>query len=188
MKPSTQQGVTELLTAWSDGDKSALDKVTPLVYDELHRLAHYHLSREREGHTLQTTALVNEAYLKLVGQKEVNWQSRSQFFGLAAQVMRHILVDHARSRSRAIRGGGAEKISLDDVDVMSSERAREFVAMDDALKELEKEFPRKARVVELRFFGGFSVEETADVLNVSAVTVMRDWNVAKAWLFRNISQ
>jgi len=188
MKPSTQQGVTELLTAWSDGDKNAVDKLMPLVYDELHRLAHYHLRRERDGHTLQTTALVNEAYLKLVGQKEVNWQSRSQFFGLAAHVMRHILVDHARSRSRAIRGGGAEKVSLDDANVMSIERASEFVAMDEALTELEKEFPRKAKVVELRFFGGFSVEETAEFLNLSAVTVMRDWNIAKAWLFRSMSQ
>jgi RNA polymerase sigma-70 factor (ECF subfamily) len=188
MEHSTQRGVTELLTAWSDGDKTAVDKLMPLVYDELHRLAHHHLRRERDGHTLQTTALVNEAYLKLVGQKAVEWQSRSQFFGLAARVMRHILVDHARSRSRAIRGGGAEKVSLEDTQVMSTERAREYVAMDEALTELEKEFPRKARVVELRFFGGFSVEETADVMNVSAVTVMRDWSVAKAWLFRHINR
>jgi RNA polymerase sigma-70 factor (ECF subfamily) len=179
--------VTELLSAWSDGDKTALDRLTPIVYEELRKLARHFMSRERPNHTLQTTALVNEAYLKLFEQTEVTWQSRAQFFGLAAQVMRHILVDYARAASRAKRGGkAAEKVSLEDASEMSAESAREFVELDEALHELEKEFPRKAKVVELRYFGGFSVEETAGILQISAVTVMRDWNVAKAWLYRKI--
>jgi RNA polymerase sigma-70 factor (ECF subfamily) len=187
MDSETLPEVTELLSAWSDGDKTALDRLTPIVYEELRKLARHFMNRERPNHTLQTTALVNEAYLKLVEQTEVAWQSRAQFFGLAAKVMRHILVDYARAASRAKRGGkAAEKVPLEDAPEMSAESAREFVELDEALRELEKEFPRKARVVELRYFGGFSVEETAGILQISAVTVMRDWNVAKAWLYRKI--
>jgi RNA polymerase sigma factor (TIGR02999 family) len=180
--------VTQLLVAWSDGDREALDKLTPLVYDELRRLAHHYMSHERAGHTLQTTALVNEAYLRLVDQKEVRWQNRAQFFGLAAQVMRHILVDHARSQTRAKRGGGAIVVPLDEAAVLTPERAADLVALDDALQLFAKEYPRKSQVVELRYFGGLSVEETAEVLKVSPVTVMRDWNVAKAWLYREMSK
>ncbi|HEX3100499.1 MAG TPA: sigma-70 family RNA polymerase sigma factor [Pyrinomonadaceae bacterium] len=187
MGSSPTQEVTELLAAWSSGDKSAIDKLTPLVYEELRRIAHGQMRRERDDHTLQTTALVNEAYLKLVGQKEVNWESRSQFFGLAAQVMRNILVDHARSHSRRKRGGGAEKLSIEDAPLISVDRAREFVALDEALVQLEIDAPRKAKIVEMKFFGGFSVEEIAGALNISTITVMRDWNFAKAWLFRSMN-
>ena len=186
MKTPEPHEVTRLLLDWSEGDPEALNKLTPLVYNELRRLARRHMGREREWHTLQTTALVNEAYLKLVDQKEVRWQNRAQFFGLAAQVMRHILIDYARTQSRAKRGGGAEKVSLEEEAVLTPERALALVDLDEALRKLEKEYPRKGRVVELRFFGGLSVEETAEVLEVSAVTVMRDWGVAKAWLYREL--
>jgi RNA polymerase sigma-70 factor, ECF subfamily len=188
MDSSSTHEVTELLAAWSSGDKSAIDKLTPLVYDELRRIAHGQMRRERSDHTLQTTALVNEAYLKLVVQKQVSWECRSQFFGLAAQVMRHILVDHARGHSRRKRGSGAEKISIEEASLMTVGRAREFVALDEALVQLEMDAPRKAKIVELRFFGGFSVEEIAEVLNVSVITVIRDWNFAKAWLYRSMNQ
>ncbi len=159
----------------------------PLVYDELRRLAHHYISRERPGHTLQTTALVNEAYLRLVNQKNVHWENRAQFFGLAAKLMRHILVDHARGLAYAKRGGGARKVSLDEAAILSSEQAADLIALDDALEKLAREFPRKCRIVELRYFGGMTVEEAAEVLQVSPVTVMRDWNVAKAWLHRELS-
>ncbi len=159
----------------------------PLVYDELRRLAHHYISRERPGHTLQTTALVNEAYLRLVNQKNVHWENRAQFFGLAAKLMRHILIDHARSLAYAKRGGGARKVSLDEAAILSSEQAADLIALDDALEKLAREFPRKCRIVELRYFGGMTVEEAAEVLQVSPVTVMRDWNVAKAWLHRELS-
>lgn len=178
--------VTQLLAAWSGGDRSALDKLLPLVKDELHRLAHRYMSHERQNHTLQTTALVNEAYLKLVVQK-VNWQNRAHFFGIAAQIMRRILIDHARQHLGAQRGGG-EKISLEDVAVVSDERAVELVALDDALTSLSKVDERKGRVVELRYFGGLSVEETAEVLRVSVDTITRDWRRAKAFLRRELSQ
>ncbi|MBA3716474.1 MAG: sigma-70 family RNA polymerase sigma factor [Pyrinomonadaceae bacterium] len=176
-----------MLVDWSNGDQSALDRLMPLVYDELRRLAHHYISRERPGHTLQTTALVNEAYLRLVNQKNVHWENRAQFFGLAAKLMRHILVDHARGLAYAKRGGGARKVSLDEAAILSSEQAADLIALDDALEKLAREFPRKCRIVELRYFGGMTVEEAAEVLQVSPVTVMRDWNVAKAWLHRELS-
>ncbi len=179
--------VTKLLVDWSNGDTAALDRLMPLVYDELRRLAHHYMSRERPGHTLQTTALVNEAYLRLVNQKNVHWENRAQFFGLAAKLMRHNLTDHARSLAYAKRGGGARKVSLDEAAILSSEQAGDLVALDDALEKLSKEFPRKCRIVELRYFGGMTVEEAAEVLQVSPVTVMRDWNVAKAWLHRELN-
>jgi len=176
--------VTELLVAWSEGDRAALDQLTPLVYEELHRLARNHMSRERQGHTLQTSALVNEAYLRLIDQKNVRWQNRAQFFSIASRLMRRILVDHARSHRYAKRGGDIRRVSLDEAAVLAQESAAELVALDDALKSLAALDPRKCQVVELRFFGGMSVEESAEVLGVSVVTVMRDWSTAKAWLHR----
>ena len=180
--PSPQE-MTALLAAWSDGDQEALDRLLPLVERELHRLAHHYMSREREGHTLQTTALVNEAYLKLCDQTRVRWQNRAHFFAIAAQTMRRILIDHARSRKYEKRGGGAHALPLDEAAFISDERADELVSLDDALAALERLDPRKARVVELRYFGGLSVEETAEVLKVSRSTVLHDWNMAKAWLY-----
>ena len=186
MSGAPPQEVSQLLAAWSDGDRSALDKLLPLVEGELHRLAHRYMSQEREGHTLQTTALVNEAYLKLIDQK-VDWQNRAHFFGIAAQIMRRILIDHARKHLGPRRGGG-NTISLDEVAVVSDERASELVALDEALTTLAKVDERKSRVVELRYFGGLSVEETATVLGVSADTITRDWRRAKAFLRRELSQ
>lgn len=185
-EPSPQE-VTELLAEWSEGDRSALEKLLPLVSGELHQLAHRYMSHEREDHTLQTTALVNEAYLKLVEQKVVRWQNRAHFFGIAAQIMRRILIDHARRHLGAERGGG-KTISLDDVAVVSDERAAELVALDDALSSLTKVDERKGRVVELRYFGGLSVEESAEVLGVSVDTITRDWRRAKAFLRRELSR
>ena len=176
--------VTELLVAWSEGDRAALDQLTPLVYEELHRLARNHMSRERQDHTLQTSALVNEAYLRLIDQKNVRWQNRAQFFSIASRLMRRILVDHARSHRYAKRGGDMRRVSLDEAAVLAQESAAELVALDDALKSLAALDTRKCQVVELRFFGGMSVEESAEVLGVSVVTVMRDWSTAKAWLHR----
>lgn len=189
MENPSPENVTQLLKAWSSGDRAALDELTPLVYEELRRLAHRYMSRERTGHTLQTTALVNEAYLKLVGQKETRWENRAQFFGLASQVMRNILVDYARTRSRSKRGGAQQEfVSVDELEAaIMPEKAAEILALDEALRKLEREFPRKSRVVELRYFGGLSVEETAEVLKISPVSVMRDWNVAKAWLYREMN-
>jgi len=183
MSPSPNQ-VTGLLEAWSHGDKAALDKLTPLVYNELRRLAHHYMSRERAGHTLQTTALVNEAYVRLVDQKNVQWQSRAHFFAVAAQVMRHILIDHARTRGRVKRGGEAQRVSLEDAETMSAERAAELLALEEALIEMEKIDARRSKVVELRYFGGLNIEETAEVLKVNPITVSRDWRWAKAWLYR----
>jgi len=180
--------VTQLLVAWSDGDRAALDELTPLVYEELHRLAHNHMGRERQGHTLQTSALVNEAYVRLIDQRNVRWQNRAQFFSIASRLMRRILIDHARSHQYAKRGGGTRRVSLDEAAVVAEEQATELVALDDALKSLEAIDPRKCQVVELRFFGGLSVEESAEVLGVSAVTVMRDWSTAKAWLQREMEK
>jgi len=178
--------VTELLVAWSDGDSSALEKLLPMVEDELHRLAHRYMSRERKDHTLQTTALVNEAYLKLVEQR-VNWRNRAHFFAIAAQIMRRTLIDHARKHLGPQRGGG-KTISLDDVAVISDDRANELVALNEALEELARLDPRKARVVELRYFGGLSVDEIAAVIDVSPDTVTRDWRRAKAFLRRELSR
>jgi RNA polymerase sigma factor (TIGR02999 family) len=188
MTASSPNEMTQWLLDWSAGDKTALDQLMPLVYDELRRLAHYHLGRERQGHTLQTTALVNEAYLRLIDQQRVQWQNRAHFFGIASQLMRRILVDHARSRHYAKRGGGAQRVSLDEALVVAQERAAEVLALDDALTALAGIDQRKSQIVEMRFFGGLSIEETAAVLAVSPGTIMRDWTLAKAWLHREISK
>jgi RNA polymerase sigma factor (TIGR02999 family) len=180
------QEVSQLLIAWSNGDEEALEQLMPLVYEELRRLAHRHLGRERAGHTLQTTALIHEAYLRMVDQKEVRWQNRAHFFAVAAQMMRRILVDYARSRHFAKRGGGAQHVSLDEALVVSHERAADIVALNEALNALAEFDERKSRMVELRFFGGLSIEETAEALRVSPGTVMRDWTLAKAWLQREM--
>lgn len=186
-QPLTHE-VTQLLLAWSDGDQNALDKLTPLVYEELRRMAHRYMSREQPGHTMQTTALVNEAYLRLVNSDAVQWQNRAHFFAIAAQVMRHILVDHARSHAYAKRGGGARKISLDEATVVSQERAAEVVALDEALKEFAQIDPQQSRIVELRFFGGLTIEETAEVLGLSPATIKREWKTAKAWLYHELDK
>jgi len=183
-EPQSQE-VTQLLAAWSEGDQTALDKLLPLVEVELHRLAHRYMSHERQDHTLQTTALVNEAYLKLIDQK-VDWQSRANFFGIAAQVMRRILIDHARKHLGPKHGGG-KTISLEDVAIVSDERAAELVALDEALTTLAKVDERKSRLVELRYFGGLSVAETAAVLGVSNETIRREWLRAKAFLHRELN-
>lgn len=185
--PSPTSLTTELLTAWSDGDQTARDKLMPLVYEELHRLAHHYMRRESPGHTLQTSALVNEAFVKLVDQKNVRWQNRAHFFGIAAQLMRRILVDHARSRQTSKRGGGVHPVSFDDALYVSDERSAEVVAVHEALEQLAQFDQRKGQIVELRFFGGLSIDETAEVLGVSPGTVMRDWTLAKAWLHREMS-
>ena len=179
--------ITQLLVDWGNGNKLALDGLMPLVYDELHRIASRYLRRERQGHTLQTTALINEAYLRIVDQKRVNWQSRAHFFGIAAQMMRRILVDHARSHLYAKRGGGAQKLTLDEAIATPQERDFDLVALDDALTTLAQIDPQQSRIIELRFFGGLTIEETAEVIGISPATVKRDWNMAKAWLFGEIS-
>ena len=186
MASSSPAQITELLLRWGQGDEHALDTLTPLIYQDLRRLASYILRSERPGHTLQPTALVNEAYLKLAGQEKLRWQNRSHFFAVAARVMRHVLVDYARSHLRAKRGGGAPVLSLDEALVFAPERSAEVLALDEALNRLAAVDPRKTRVVELRFFGGLGVEETAEVLQISPNTVMRDWNMAKAWLRRDM--
>jgi RNA polymerase sigma factor (TIGR02999 family) len=174
--------VTELLLNWSRGDQECLAQLVPLVQDELHRIASRHMRRERPGHTLQTTALVNEAYVRLVRQPRVTWQDRAHFFGIAARIMRQILVDHARSASRGKRGGGQYHLALDEIAVLTPHRPGELMALDDALSRLAIVNARKAQVVELRYFGGLNVEEAAQVLQVSPNTVIRDWSFAKAWL------
>lgn len=179
--------VSQLLNEWSSGNQAARDQLMPLVYEELHRLAHQYMKRESPGHTLQTSALVNEAFVRLVDQKNVRWQNRAHFFGIAAQAMRRILVDYARVRNSAKRGGGAAKISLDEGLVVSDERSVEVVNVHEALERLAEFDARKSQLVELRFFGGLSIEETADVLGVSPATVMRDWTLAKAWLRRELT-
>lgn len=186
-QPSPHE-VSQLLRAWSSGDEAALQKLIPLVYEELHRIARRYMGRERKGHTLQTSALVNEAYLRLVDWKNVDWQGRAHFFAASAQVMRRILVDFARNRRYLKRGGGALQVSLAEADGISSERGTDLVALDDALNSLTALDQRKSRVVELRFFGGMSVEETAEVLKVSVETVMRDWKLAKVWLLRELER
>ena len=180
--------VTQLLVAWSDGDEAALERLTPLVYAELHRLARRYMSNERPGHTLQTSALVNEAYLRLIDWKNVKWQNRAHFFGVSAQLMRRILVDYARDRQCLKRGGDVIKTELDEAAVVSNEQTTDLVAVDEALHRLGVIDARKSRIVELRFFGGLSVEETAEVLKTSARTVAREWNLARAWLFRELNQ
>ena len=181
---SAAHSVTQLLEQWNNGDREALDKLMPLIYEELRKMARRYMGQQNPGHTLQTTALIHEAYLRMVKQKEKHFQNRAHFFGVAAQAMRHILVDYARTRHTAKRGGGARPISLEEAALVTPERAAELVAFDDALKELETLSKRQSRVVELRYFGGLSVEETATVLEVSPETVMRDWNMAKTWLHR----
>ncbi len=188
MPTSSPEEVTQLLAAWERGDQAALNQLMPLVYDELHQIAHRYLRRERADHTLQTTALVNEAYLKLVGEKNPNGQNRAHFFAAAANVMRHILVDYARTRNRARRGGGAQQVPLEDALIVSTERATELLVLDDALNSLEKFDTRKSRIAELRYFGGLSVEETAAVLKVSPTTILREWRLTKAWLHHEMSK
>ena len=184
-KPPASE-VSRLLKHWGEGDESALNKLIPLVYQELRRLAHYQMARERAGHTLQTTALVHEAYLRLIGAGKISSQDRAHFFALSAQLMRRVLVDHARGQGRAKRGGGIEKLSLEESLFIPVGRDTNIVELDDALNALAAVDARKARTVELRFFGGFSVEETARVLNVSVRTVMNDWKFAKVWLLREM--
>lgn len=178
--------VSQLLLAWRGGDQGALDRLTPIVYDELRRLARRYMRHERPGHSLQTTDLVNEAYVRLVDYKRMQWQNRAHFFAVSAQLMRRILVEHAR-RHNLKRGGGVPHVSLEVAAVMGAGRASDLVALDDALHALARHDARKVQVVEMRFFGGLSVEETAEVLNVSPVTVMRDWSTAKAWLYRELT-
>ena len=180
--------ITRLLKDWSGGDSTALDRLIPLVYDELHRLAHQHMRRERAGHMLQTSALINEAYLRLVDQPELNLENRAHFFGVAARLMRQILVDEARKRNSAKRGGDAIQLSLTEATNVAQEQAANVVAVDDALKTLEGIDRRQSEIVELRFFGGLSIEETAKVLSVSPGTVMRDWTFARAWLRNEMSR
>ena len=180
--------ITGLLVAWSDGDESALDRLIPIVYEELRKLAHRYMSRERPGHTLQTTALVNEAYLRLVNWKEVQWQNRAHFFAVSAQMMRRILVDFARTRQYLKRGGGALQVSLGEAAALTECRTSDLVALDEALTALFEVDKRKGQVVEMRFFGGLSVKEASAVLKVSEETIMRDWRLAKVWLLRELGR
>ena len=185
--PAPDNGeVSGLLRAWSDGDRGALDRLTPIVYDELRRLARRYMRGERPGHSLQTTALVNEAYIRLIDYKSMQWQNRAHFFAVSSQLMRRILVDHAR-RHNLKRGGGVQHVSLEETAIMGGDRAADLVALDDAMVALARIDHRKVQVVEMRFFGGLSVEETAEVLKISPITVMRDWSTAKAWLYRELT-
>jgi len=188
MSTPSSEDITRLLQEWSDGDQTALTKLMPLVYDELRRLAHRYMAQERSDHTLQTTALVHEAYLRLVGQKDVQWQNRAHFFAVSAQLMRRILVDHARTQHAAKRGGGGLKLSLDEAANVPYEPAAELIALDEALTKLADIDRRKSRIVELRFFGGLTLDEVAEMLSVSSPTVMRQWRVARAWLYREMDK
>jgi RNA polymerase sigma factor (TIGR02999 family) len=183
---STGQAVTRLLREWSDGDSAALERLMPLVHGELHRLARRYMRRERSGHTLQTTAVVNEAYLRLVDQQRADWRSRAHFFAVSAQAMRHILVDYARRKYSGKRGGAARRVTLDDVALASTERAGELVALDQALQGLAEIHPRRCKVVELRYFAGLNNREAAEVLGTSEATIERDWRFARAWLYREL--
>jgi RNA polymerase sigma factor (TIGR02999 family) len=187
MTQSSTHEVTNLLVAWSDGDQVALEKLVPLVQAELQRLARRYLGRERPGHQLQTTALVNEAYLRLIDWKNVKWQNRAHFFGVSAQLMRRILVDFARQRPR-VQGDSVQQVSLEEALVMDAERSPDLVALDEALQSLAEIDERKSRIIELRFFGGLSVEETAEVMQLAPITIMREWNKAKAWLYRELNR
>ena len=184
--PGPTHQITRLLVDWRNGDQAALEQLIPLVHDELRRVARRHMAHERAGHTLQATALVNEAYVRLIDIRQVNWQDRAHFFAMSSRLMRRILVDFARSKGYQKRGGGAQKVSLDEALVVSEEPGQDLVALDDALTALASVDARKAQVVEMRFFGGLSVEETAEALKVSVDTVMRDWKLAKAWLLREL--
>lgn len=188
MQPPLPNEITHLLRRWSEGDSKALDQLMPVVYEELHKLAGGYLRQERPGHTLQPTALINEAYMRLVKQDFPEWQSRRHFFGVAAQLMRQILVEHARGRAAAKRGGGGEKLPLDEAIVFSQDKASELVALDDALTALVKFDERKVRIIELRYFGGLSLEETAQALDVSVPTVVRETRMAQAWLHREMNK
>lgn len=188
MPSMSPQEVTRLLADWGKGDSSALDKLLPLVHGELRKIARRQMSQERPGHTLQATALINEAYLKLLGQEGYEWHNRAHFFAVCAQIMRHILIDHARAHAREKRGGGAMQVSLNDVAVIAREKAEHLIALDEALDSLESLDAQKAKIVELRYFGGLSIEETAEVLNISTRTVRREWQRSKAWLYRMISE
>jgi len=179
--------ITEQLIAWSKGDEAALEQLIPAVYQELRRMADHYLRGEDSGHSLQPTALVHEAYLRLIDQTKVEWHNRAHFFGVAAQMMRRILIDHAKAKHRVKRGGTAVKVVLDENTNFTQERASELLALDDALQALARMDDRKSRIVELRYFGGLSVEETAQVLGISDKTVMRDWSLAKAWLYRELT-
>ena len=185
--PQTPPNVTQLLIGWSQGDREALDKLVPLVYDELRRQAARYLRRERVGHTLQTTALIHEAYLRLIDQKNVHWQNRAHFFGIAAQLMRRILVDHARTKKRAKRGGSDVRVSFSEATLKAKGQDLDIVALDEALARLAEIDEQQSRIVELRFFSGLTVEETAEVLSISPATVKRDWSMAKAWLHRELT-
>ena len=186
MANPTQQSVTQLLVAWSGGDQAALDQLVPLVYEDLRRIARNRMGREQPGHTLQTTALINEAYLRLVDQKHTRWQNRAHFFAIASKMMRRILVDHARRGQYQKRGGGAVQVTLAEAEGLADEGTPDLVALDEALKSLAEMDPRRSQVVELRFFGGLSIEEAAEVLKVSPTTIERDWTIAKAWLRKTV--
>jgi RNA polymerase sigma factor (TIGR02999 family) len=188
MAAHSPQDVTQLLKAWSNGEQEALEQLIPLVYHELHRLAHRYMGRERDAHTLQSTALVHEAYERLIHLKDMSWQNRAHFFGVSAQVMRRILVDYARARRYRKRGGEWRQVPLNEAVALFRDRQTDIVALDDALRSLEGIDPRKSRVVEMRFFGGLSIKEVAEVLGVSQETVLRDWRLAKVWLLRELSQ
>lgn len=185
--PSLPDEVTQLLLKWSKGDNAAFDELIPVVYTELKKLARRYMGKERLDHTLQTSALINEAYLRLVNQQSTQWQDRNHFFAVAARIMRHILIDHARSYRYAKRGRGAEKVPLDEASNISIQRAEELLALDEALNGLSAVDPRKSEIIELRFFGGLTVEETAEVMSLSPVTVMREWRAAKAWLHQDLT-
>jgi RNA polymerase sigma factor (TIGR02999 family) len=188
MATPSSNDITQLLRAWANGDEGAVEKLTPLVYEELHRLAHLYMTREAPGHTLQTTALINEVYVRLVNLREVSWQDRAHFFAVCARMMRNILTDFARSRRYMKRGADAPHVSLDEAITVSKQLPTNLLALDDALKGLAKVDPRASQLVELRFFGGLSAEETAEVLKISTETVTRDWRMAKAWLLRELSE
>jgi RNA polymerase sigma-70 factor, ECF subfamily len=187
MPLSPSENVTGLLIDWSNGDQTAYERLVPMVYTELHRLAHHYMGRERADHTLQTTALINEAFVRLVDQK-TRWQNRGQFFGICAELMRRILVDYARQQQYQKRGGGAQRVSLDESMQVVDGETTDLVALDEALKALEKFDPRKARVVELRFFGGLNVDETAEVMGIHPNTVIRDWSAARSWLYKAVTK
>lgn len=186
MKEKTLPSITQLLVAWSNGDRAALDELVPLVHSELRRIARNYMRGERKGHTLQTTALINEAYVRLVDQKHVKWQNRAHFLAIASELMRRILVDYARRRQYQKRGGGAIQLTLGDAETIAANRSPDLVALDEALTSLAEIDPRRSRVVELKFFGGLSIDETAEVLKVSTKTVERDWTIAKAWLHKTL--
>ena len=188
MAQGSREDVTGLLLAWSDGDQAALDELMPLVYAELHLLAKRYMRREHPGHTLQTSALVNEAYMRLVDAHTVHWQNRAHFFAVSAQIMRRILVDFARARQNLKRGGGAQQITLDEGLVVSPERGADLIALDEALEKLAILNPRQSKVVELRYFGGLNEEEVAEALNVSSRSVRHDWTLARAWLYRELNR